>query len=91
MNATDLQDIAARLGHALTITGLTVERAQSIRGQLCYERIPDEALLGRLLQLGWRVSYGGPGERPVSLGTDPAQRNLRLVDSSTVSDEEEGT
>lgn len=90
LDAVQYDEIAQRLAHALKITRLVVERAENQGGQKVYREIPADALLGRLMQLGWRVSLVPlEGGEPQQIGEpDPAQRNLRLMDSSTVADDE---
>lgn len=91
LDAAQYDEIAQRLAHALKITRLVVERGLSAGGQLCYRSVGATELLGRLMQMGYRVSFISPddGARQQIGGTDPAQRNLRLVDSSTVNGEDE--
>jgi hypothetical protein len=85
-------DLAQRLHHALKIARLVIERATSVQGQLVYQEIPADALLGRLMQLGWRVSLapeGGGPPQPIG-GPDPAQRCLQLVPPIPQADGDDG-
>lgn len=59
MNAAEYAQTAARLGQALREAGLLIERAESRGGTLYYTPVPAPALLGRLLQIGLRVSSTG--------------------------------
>lgn len=93
MNAADQADIAGRLAHALKVGGLTVERSRMIGGRLFYEPVPAEAFLGRILQMGLRVTYSLPGDAAaptVLSGHDPAQVPLRLVGPGNNDHEDDG-
>lgn len=57
MNAQEMQEIAKRLRTALDSAGILVERADVLGGNIkAWERVPEEGIVGRWLQAGWRVS-----------------------------------
>jgi hypothetical protein len=78
IDAAQYHDIALRLGHGLKVAGLVVDWPTSIRGQLHYEPVDAEALLGRLLQFGFRVTRADQPPAP-SDPTPPTLPTIRLV------------
>lgn len=50
--------MADRLGAALEGAGIVIERADVVMGNIkAWESIPVKALIGRLVQNGWRVRF----------------------------------
>lgn len=57
MNAMEMAAIAAELKRALAEAGISVERADVRAGNVkAWETVPAEAIIGRWLQNGWKVT-----------------------------------
>jgi len=58
MHAALQQEMALRLYAALESAGLAIEYPQKDGGKIAgWYAVPPQALIGRLLQLGWRIRF----------------------------------
>lgn len=56
LNEADYRALAEALGRALKAGGIIVERSRIEHGRTIYERVEAEAILGRFLQIGCRLT-----------------------------------
>lgn len=72
MNATEFAATAAALERTFAEVGLVIERAEQPAGRLIYQRVSAESLLGRIMQMGWRVTLAkrDPPAPPLTLLDD---------------------
>lgn len=80
MNARELASLAA----LLTASGVQWERSRLVRGRTEWEHVPWEAVIGRLLAMGWRpINAVQRSEedavRSVQGNSDRAQSGLVLL------------
>lgn len=79
MNAAEQIELAARLDMALTQAGIVIERADVVAGNIRgWAAIPTPALLGRFVQLGWRVRVTPP-EDVIEIEEPKTTRHLELL------------
>jgi hypothetical protein len=61
MNASEQREIAEFLDQALRNYGIKVERVRVVNGNVkAWDVVPAEAIIGRWLQNGWRVTGNNP-------------------------------